>query len=145
MQISGQDERTFLRSTEHQWFTMSKIESTDGNDLVVACSWDGMTHIIDKNFDSAAFNFGENICGFCAGRYCIDTQKNVPCFCYVTFSNRIVLYHDVETLEKPMSLYDALVEKLKGRTEMERVLASVTDRTGNIDPQKVLIALHGAY
>ena len=123
---------------------MSKLDNIDGNDSVVICSWDGMTHIIDKNFYTAAYNFGENVCGFCAGRYCIDSQENVPCFCYVTFSNRIVLYHNVENLEKPKSLYEALVEKLNGTTGMEELLSSVIDRTGNIDPRKVIMALQNA-
>ena len=132
------------QATEHQWFKMSRIENSDGNDSLAICSWDGMTHIIDKYFNVAAYNFGENVCGFCAGRYCIEPQKDVLCLCYVTFSNRIVLYYDVANLKKPTSLYDALAAQLQGIAEREQILASLTDRAGNIDPRKIRMALQSA-
>lgn len=131
--------RLTTRATDHQWFKMDKIETSDGDDAIVLGSWDGMAHILDKNFDTASYNFGENICGFCAGSYCIDNQNNVPSLCFVTFSNRIVLYHDVERIfEKSKSLLDVLNDRVKGRPGMEDVLAQVTDETGNIDHGKVL-------
>ena len=139
IRISGQRQRPTLRAADHQWFKMDKIETRDGDDAVAICSWDGMTHIIDRNFQSAAYNFGENICGFCAGSYCVEARKNVPCFCYVTFANRIILFYDLKiALEKPKSLDVVLVEKLKGRIGMEGVLAALSDSTGNIDHHKVL-------
>lgn len=118
---------------------MDKVQNSDGDDVVILCSWDGMTHIVNKNFESSSYNFGENICGFCAGGYRVGSQRNVLCFCYVTFSNKIVLYHNVEhTFEKPKDLYEVLNEKLKGRPGMEDALETLTDGTGNIDHRKVL-------
>lgn len=105
-----------------------------GNDTIVLCSWEGMTYVLDKNLELIKYNFGENICGFSAGQYAIDAQNNVPCFCYVTFSNRIILFYDVSSIgQKSASVCDALMEKLKARPEFDHILQSLIRKDGKVD------------
>ena len=105
-----------------------------GNDAIALCSWEGMTYVLDKNLELINYNFGENICGFSAGQYAMDSQHNAPCFCYVTFSNRIVLFYDVSCIgQKSASVCDALIEKLKARPEFDHVLRSLMGKDGKVD------------
>ena len=123
------------RTTEHQWFRMDKMDINDsGNDTIVLCSWEGTTYVLDKDLELTSYSFGENICGFSAGQYAVDSEHNVPCFCYVTFSNRIILFHDVSCIgQKSASVCHALMEKLKSRPEFDHILKSLIGKDGKVD------------
>ena len=121
--------------TEYKWFAVNKLDlNMDGNDLIVLCSLDGMTYVIDKNFETVSYNFGETICGFRAGLFAVDAGVNAPCFCYVTFSNRLILYYDVEVITcKSKSVYATLIEKLKTSPQYAEILAGLQNETGCTD------------
>lgn len=77
-------------------FALSKLDITgDGNEQVVACTWDGQTYIIDNLKNVVKFAFGENVMAFLAGSYAVNPGQNSPCLVYVTFSNQVVIYWDV--------------------------------------------------
>ncbi len=122
-------------TTEYKWFAVDQLDiSMDGNDAIVLCSWDGMTYVIDKDFETVSYSFGDNICGFRAGMYAIDAGVNVPCFSYVTFLNRLVLFYDVRGIYlRSNNLYETLIKKLQSSDKYGTVLKSLKDETGNID------------
>ncbi|XP_065063394.1 KICSTOR complex protein ITFG2-like isoform X2 [Rhopilema esculentum] len=128
-----------VKITEHQWFHMSTLEFMEGNDDVILCSWEGVTYIINKDFEVACYDYGCNICGFDAGFYATDSQKNSPCFCYVTYSNKVVLYYNIDSIyQKSERLDEVLLEKLTGRPELNGILTTLVDEKGKIDNTKLM-------
>lgn len=74
-------------------FSLSKLDITDdGHEEIAVCSWDGITHIIDRLKNVVKFKFGENVMAFCAGKYAFSPGTNLPALVYVTSSNRVVIY-----------------------------------------------------
>ena len=81
---------------EHPIFAVSKLSLTGAaRDDIVACSWDGMTFILDQQKNVSCFEFPERVCAFTAGEFALRPGQNVPCFFYVTFSDQIFVYYNV--------------------------------------------------
>ncbi|CAH1785778.1 unnamed protein product [Owenia fusiformis] len=82
---------------DHQLFGLTKLDVTgDGTEEVVVCSWDGQTYIVNHSKEVARFQFEDNIAAFCAGHYALSDEKNVPCLIYVTFSQQILVYYNMQ-------------------------------------------------
>lgn len=45
------------------WF----MQCTGGDDVIVACAWDGTTYIIDHKKNLARHHFHEDVCAFALG------------------------------------------------------------------------------
>lgn len=54
---------------DYELFSLQLMDVTgDGNDELIACSWDGMTYIIDQLQNVVKFKFDESVCAFTAGK-----------------------------------------------------------------------------
>ena len=117
---------------------MDRLDVTaDGNDEVVLCSWEGMTYVIDKDNDVMSYSFGENVCAFSAGMYAVS-KTNVPCFCYVSFSNRVMLYYNVKVDNmKSRCVQDAVLERLNNRPEFNSILQKLKNSNGEINSAQI--------
>jgi KICSTOR complex protein ITFG2 len=90
---------------DHQLFSLYKcslmatVQHTNdgaiGTEQLVLCAWDGTTYIVNENKDMLRFQFSDRVCAFMAGNYALHPGKNVPCFFYVTFSDEIYVYCNV--------------------------------------------------
>lgn len=84
-------------AVDHQIFALTKLDVTgNGIDDLVACSWDGHTYILDQEKNVVRFQQGESVQAFASGYYTlVPGEKPVTCFVYVTFHNKILVYHDI--------------------------------------------------
>ena len=57
-----------------------------GGDEIVGCAWDGMTYIVDQKRNVVKFNFGENVCAFCAGGQLYTPRAQCVCKCETPLS-----------------------------------------------------------
>jgi len=89
---------------DHQLMCLSKLDVTgDGLEEVVACSWDGQTYIISQDRQAVRFQFEENVATFVSGLFSLSPGLTKPALVYVTFNNKIQLYHNIG-LERGISL-----------------------------------------
>ncbi|CAG8542245.1 37076_t:CDS:2, partial [Racocetra persica] len=72
------------------------------DDVFVACTWNGNTYIIDRDFNVVKFEFEGRVCAFAAGKYAVVPGCNVPCFMYVDFEDHITVYHNLRINTKPV-------------------------------------------
>ncbi|CAG8529988.1 22369_t:CDS:10 [Cetraspora pellucida] len=72
------------------------------DDVFVACTWNGNTYIIDRDFNVVKFEFEGRVCAFAAGQYAVVPGCNVPCFIYVDFEDHITVYHNLRVNTKPV-------------------------------------------
>ncbi|CAG8484124.1 19003_t:CDS:10 [Dentiscutata erythropus] len=73
-----------------------------GDDVFVACTWNGNTYIIDLDFNMVKFEFEGRVCAFAAGKYAVTPGCNIPCFIYVDFEDHITVYHNLLIDTKPV-------------------------------------------
>lgn len=89
---------------DHQLMCLSKLDVTgDGMQEVVACSWDGQTYIISQDRQAVRFQFEESVSTFTAGKFSLSPGITVPALVYVTFNNKIQVYHNIG-LERGITL-----------------------------------------
>ena len=69
----------------------------------MSCSWDGQTYIISQDRQAVRFQFEESVSTFTAGLYSMRPGVKSPALVYVTFNNKIQLYHNID-LEQGISL-----------------------------------------
>lgn len=76
---------------DHQIFAVNKLDVTgNGKDDIVACSWDGLTYILDQEKNSVRFQFDEPVQSFYSGYYSVESNSApVTCFVYVTFRDKV--------------------------------------------------------
>ena len=75
---------------------LSRLDVTgDGTHEVIACSWDGQTYIISQDRQAVRFQFEESVSTFTAGMFSVSPGVSVPALVYVTFSNKIQVYHNI--------------------------------------------------
>ncbi|XP_046765704.1 KICSTOR complex protein ITFG2 isoform X6 [Gallus gallus] len=95
--MEGADKLLWSVQVDHQLFALEKLDVTgNGHEEVIACAWDGQTYIIDHNRTVARFQADENVSAFCAGLYACKQGSNSPCLVYVSFSQKIYIYWDVQ-------------------------------------------------
>uniref|UniRef100_U3JQK8 Integrin alpha FG-GAP repeat containing 2 n=1 Tax=Ficedula albicollis TaxID=59894 RepID=U3JQK8_FICAL len=95
--MEGADKLLWSVQVDHQLFALEKLDVTgNGHEEVIACAWDGQTYIIDHNRTVARFQADENVSAFCAGLYACKEGSNSPCLVYVSFSQKIYIYWDVQ-------------------------------------------------
>ena len=97
MLVDGEDILWSLQ-VDHQLFALSKLSITpDENEEIIACSWNGLTYIVDQNRDSVRFKFDEPVSAFISGHYTLNPlEPDVKCLVYATFNNSIYLYINIE-------------------------------------------------
>ena len=89
---------------DHQLMCLSKVDVTgDGLEEVVASSWDGQTYIISQDRQAVRFQAEENVATFVSGMFSLKPGLTKPALVYVTFNNKIQLYHNLG-LERGISL-----------------------------------------
>jgi len=89
---------------DHQLMCLSKLDVTgDGMQEVIACSWDGQTYIISQDRQAVRFQFEESVATFTAGKFSLSPGVTVPALVYVTFNNKIQVYHNIG-LERGITL-----------------------------------------
>ena len=89
---------------DHQLMCLSKVDVTgDGLEEVVASSWDGQTYIISQDRQAVRFQAEENVATFVSGMFSLRPGLTKPALVYVTFNNKIQLYHNLG-LERGISL-----------------------------------------
>jgi len=84
---------------EDHIFSTSTLDITgDGEDEVVACSWDGVTFIFNHRREVVKFDLGNGVRGFCTGQYSFTGEKGKtePCFIYVTLEGHVWVYYDIK-------------------------------------------------
>ena len=81
---------------DHQLMCLSKLDVTgDGMQEVIACSWDGQTYIITQDRQAVRFQFEESVSTFTAGKFSLSAGVTAPALVYVTFNNKIQVYHNI--------------------------------------------------
>jgi hypothetical protein len=130
------------RHVEHQLFALSMVDLTnDGQQEIVAASWDGMTYIFDQRANCVEFQVEERVAAFVAGDFSITKGNRVPCLAFVTFSDQILLYYNLPLKSIPVkSLVSQIGEQFdscrntkidKGgpwtRSEQARLVKSLLD------------------
>ncbi|XP_065909231.1 KICSTOR complex protein ITFG2-like [Dysidea avara] len=119
------DQKQWELCLEHSFFTIGKLKIlANGSDSIVVCSWDGLTYVIDHNKSFVRFQFEENVCAFHAGQYGIGTNRS--CLVYTTFSNRILVYYNIQL--KSMSPSNLLIAMSK-----EDVPHDIKERLSKLD------------
>ena len=105
---------------DHQLMCLSKVDVTgDGLEEVVASSWDGQTYIIrfadianivslltintSQDRQAVRFQAEESVATFVSGMFSLKPGLTKPALVYVTFNNKIQLYHNLG-LERGISL-----------------------------------------
>lgn len=100
--------------------------SFSGKDVVVACALDGMTYIVDEAQNVVRFRYEDKVCAFVAGNYSMRKGEKVPCFVYVTFSDRIHLYYDVRLPSIPaVSIYQSMADHFQDFSVLKESQESV--------------------
>lgn len=90
------DEILWSLQVDHQLFALTKLDLIgDGQEEVIACSWDGQTYMVNQQRESVRFQFEEPVCTFTAGSYSVIPQQEVPVLVYATFSDKVFLYYNV--------------------------------------------------
>lgn len=67
-----------------------------GRPVMVVCSWNGATHVVDANGAASRFAFGQSVRAFTAGMFSTEPGRSELCFVYVTFHDEIVLFPNVK-------------------------------------------------
>ncbi|CAN8195424.1 unnamed protein product [Coccothraustes coccothraustes] len=135
--MEGADKLLWSVQVDHQLFALEKLDVTgNGHEEVVACAWDGQTYIIDHNRTVARFQADENVSAFCAGLYACKEGSNSPCLVYVSFSQKIYIYWDVQ-LERMESTN--LLKILDGDPEFESLLQQLDVDKNDVDAVRNLI------
>ncbi|XP_076450003.1 KICSTOR complex protein ITFG2-like [Babylonia areolata] len=81
---------------DHRLFALDKLDVTgNGQEEVVACSWDGQTYIVNHSREVVRYHFHANVAAFAAGHYHVPGKGNVPSFVYGTFTNELYVYHSI--------------------------------------------------
>ncbi|NWT73347.1 ITFG2 protein, partial [Prunella himalayana] len=135
--MEGADKLLWSVQVDHQLFALEKLDVTgNGHEEVIACAWDGQTYIIDHNRTVARFQADENVSAFCAGLYACKEGSNSPCLVYVSFSQKIYIYWDVQ-LERMESTN--LLKILDGDPEFESLLEQLDIDKNDVDAVRNLI------
>lgn len=77
---------------DHQIFALEKLDITgNGDEDIVACSWDGQTYMLDQFKNSVRFQLDEPVQAFCSGKCFIDADhpEGSASLVYVTFKNKV--------------------------------------------------------
>ncbi|XP_064602402.1 KICSTOR complex protein ITFG2-like [Liolophura sinensis] len=129
MMLVEDDRILWSLQVDHQLFSLAKLDVTgNGREEVVVSSWDGQTYIVNHNREVVRYQFEESVAAFHAGHYSVVEGKNVPCFVYVTFSNRIYVYYN---LYLPQVESTSLIEAMGNLTETQQLLARLNINTSS--------------
>ncbi|OXB72239.1 UNVERIFIED_CONTAM: hypothetical protein H355_013418 [Colinus virginianus] len=135
--MEGADRLLWSVQVDHQLFALEKLDVTgNGHEEVIACAWDGQTYIIDHNRTVARFQADENVSAFCAGLYACKRGSNSPCLVYVSFSQKIYIYWDVQ-LERMESTN--LLKILESDPEFGSLLQELGIEKGDVSAIQDLI------
>jgi hypothetical protein len=127
MLVDGRDILWSLQ-VDHQLFALSKLNITsDENEEIIACSWDGLTYIVNQDKHSLRFKFEEPVSAFIAGEYCLKpSEPNVKCLVYATFNNSIYLYYNIEIDQIRSSDFKESLQKSSDLIEdMKKLMTSI--------------------
>uniref|UniRef100_A0A1B6EZC7 Integrin-alpha FG-GAP repeat-containing protein 2 n=1 Tax=Cuerna arida TaxID=1464854 RepID=A0A1B6EZC7_9HEMI len=105
---------------DHQLFALSKLDVIgDGRDEIIACSWNGQTYILDQDKNTVRFHLEEPVSTFCAGLYTLKAGASPsPCFIYVTFHNKVLVYYDIQI---PKMLTTSLLAHVKSSLDKKQL------------------------
>lgn len=129
MLIGPNDKILWSLQVDHQLFISNKLNVTsDDQDEIIVCSWDGQTYIVNHDQQVIRFQFEETVCSFCAGYYNINTQEDVPCLIYSTFNDKICLYYNVRL---PAISTFSLLEVMEKKEDVQQLLSCLQVNTSN--------------
>ncbi|XP_078250241.1 KICSTOR complex protein ITFG2 isoform X2 [Pogona vitticeps] len=135
--MEGADKLLWSVQVDHQLFALSKLDVTgNGHEEVIACAWDGQTYIIDHDRTVARFQVDENVSAFCSGLYACKGNCHSPCLVYVSFSQKIYIYWDVQ-LERMESTN--LLKILESNSEYRDLLLQLGVAEDDISAVRELI------
>ncbi|XP_014273430.1 KICSTOR complex protein ITFG2 isoform X1 [Halyomorpha halys] len=81
-------------NVEQQLFTAGKVSvCNEGGEQIVTSAWSGHTFIIDTQSNIVCFEVGQAIQSFISGIYANNKSTS---FIYVTYSNKIFVYFNIE-------------------------------------------------
>jgi hypothetical protein len=66
--------------------------------VLVACTWDGLTLLIDADRHAVQYQFTDAVCAFCAGPYARAPGDNAPALLYVDYEDRITVFHELSVV-----------------------------------------------
>lgn len=82
---------------DQQLLGLRKLDvNSDGKDEILVSSWEGQTFIVTQDCHTYAFFFDESVSTFTCGLYTIEEEKTVPVLVFVTFTNKIYVYYDIQ-------------------------------------------------
>jgi hypothetical protein len=92
---------------------------------ICVCTWDGITHIIDKDKNMVRFNLRDRVCSFIVGTYSISESEKRLCIFYATFNDKVVMFSDI------------LMKSIPSHTILEMVMnkapQDIQDRLNSLD------------
>jgi len=77
-------------------FSLAALDITgDGKDEIIACSWDGVTYIVNNTKQVLCYKYPESLTAFCAGYYSITPGISTPVLIYVKPTRIINIYYNM--------------------------------------------------
>ena len=96
----------------HQLFSLRSADvNGDGHAEIVACSWDGLTIIMDADRNAVQFQFTDAVCAFCAGAFAREAGRNEPCLIFVDYEDRITIFYDLQLAAIPSEIFTERFER----------------------------------
>ena len=106
------------KKINNQIFALTTLDVTlDGRMELVACGWDGTTFIYDQEGNCVEFVFEERVAAFTAGLYSVSKGNPQPCLFFLTFSDRLYIYHNLSIKSIPTS---SLITRLGPQFEISK-------------------------
>ncbi|GIY61401.1 KICSTOR complex protein ITFG2 [Caerostris darwini] len=120
MLVNG-DEILWSFQVDHQLFAITKLDlNDDGEEEVIACSWDGQTYMVNQKRQSVRFRFEESVSSFTSGKYSVTTGKTALVLVYATFNDRVYLYYNIKLPFFPIHNF---IEKMEQESEASALIS----------------------
>ncbi|GIX87663.1 KICSTOR complex protein ITFG2 [Caerostris extrusa] len=120
MLVNG-DEILWSFQVDHQLFAITKLDlNDDGEEEVIACSWDGQTYMVNQKRQSVRFRFEESVSSFTSGKYSVKTGETVLVLVYATFNDRVYLYYNIKLPFFPIHNF---IEKMEQESEASALIS----------------------
>jgi len=122
IKVQGINNKMWELQVDHQLFSLSVLELGSKSNYnygynfnynnnsgtlkykeLVACSWDGLTYIVDKDQNVVRFQFPGSVCAFTAGKFAAQPGMNEPSLIYFDYNDKITVYSDLDINAIPMT------------------------------------------
>lgn len=107
---------TWEKEIDHDLMAVQVCDLTgDGNEEIVAASWDGMVFVFNQKGDALRYKFDESIAAFQVGYYSKNlSQPPTLCFVGVTYNDEITIFENVHFDQiQRVKLSDLMIKQME--------------------------------